>query len=83
MGSTVDTISFERACMYCRLGICFFWRKCDRILNEYFAIGLRAGILALFMDFGFGRRQIVSDESKKLTDGKWHEVRVARIGIDM
>ncbi|CAF3397563.1 unnamed protein product [Rotaria sp. Silwood1] len=51
-------------------------------LNEYFAIGLRAGILALFIDFGFGKRQIVSDESTKLADGKWHEVRVTRIGID-
>ncbi len=51
-------------------------------LNEYFAIGLRAGILALFIDFGFGKRQIVSDESTKLADGKWHEVRVARIGTD-
>jgi hypothetical protein len=51
-------------------------------LNEYFAIGLRAGILALFIDFGFGKRQIVSDESMKLADGKWHEVRVTRIGTD-
>ncbi|CAF3986081.1 unnamed protein product [Adineta steineri] len=51
-------------------------------LNEYFAIGLRAGILALFIDFGFGKRQIVSDESTKLADGKWHEVRVTRIGTD-
>ncbi len=51
-------------------------------LNEYFAIGLRAGILALFIDFGYGKRQIVSDESTKLADGKWHEVRVARIGTD-
>ncbi|CAF3683694.1 unnamed protein product [Rotaria sp. Silwood1] len=51
-------------------------------LNEYFAIGLRAGILTLFMDFGFGKRQIVSDESKKLTDGKWHEVRITKIGTD-
>ncbi|CAF1317126.1 unnamed protein product [Rotaria sordida] len=51
-------------------------------LNEYFAIGLRAGILTLFMDFGFGKRQIVSDESTKLADGKWHEVRVTRIGTD-
>jgi hypothetical protein len=51
-------------------------------LNEYFAIGLRAGILVLFIDFGFGKRQIVSDESTKLADGKWHEVRVTRIGTD-
>ncbi|CAF5205573.1 unnamed protein product, partial [Rotaria magnacalcarata] len=51
-------------------------------LNEYFAIGLRAGILALFIDFGFGKRQIVSNESIKLADGKWHEVRVTRIGTD-
>jgi hypothetical protein len=51
-------------------------------LNEYFAIGLRAGILALFIDFGFGKRLILSDESTKLADGKWHEVRVTRIGID-
>ena len=51
-------------------------------LNEYFVIGLRAGILALFMDFGYGKRLIVSDESTKLADGKWHEVRVTRIGID-
>lgn len=51
-------------------------------LNEYFAIGLRAGILALFIDFGFGKRQIVSDESTKLADGKWHEVRITRIGTD-
>ncbi len=51
-------------------------------LNEYFAIGLRAGILVLFVDFGFGKRQIVSDESTKLADGKWHEVRVTRIGTD-
>lgn len=51
-------------------------------LNEYFAIGLRAGILALFIDFGFGKRQVVSDESTKLADGKWHEVRVTRIGMD-
>jgi hypothetical protein len=51
-------------------------------LNEYFAIGLRGGILALFIDFGFGKRLIVSDESTKLTDGKWHEVRVTRIGVD-
>ncbi len=51
-------------------------------LNEYFAIGLRAGILALFIDFGFGKRIIVSDESTKLADGKWHEVRVTRIGMD-
>jgi hypothetical protein len=51
-------------------------------LNEYFAIGLRAGILALFIDFGYGKRQIVSDESTKLADGKWHEVRVTRIGTD-
>ena len=51
-------------------------------LNEYFAIGLRAGILALFVDFGHGRRQIVSDESMKLADGKWHEVRVTRMGTD-
>ncbi len=34
-------------------------------LDEYFAIGLRAGILALFIDFGYGKRQIVSDESTK------------------
>ncbi|CAF1594503.1 unnamed protein product [Adineta ricciae] len=51
-------------------------------LNEYFAIGLRAGILALYVDFGFGKRQVISDESTKLSDGKWHEVRVTRIGID-
>ena len=51
-------------------------------LNEYFAIGLRAGILAVFIDFGFGKRQIVSDESSKLADGKWHEVRVTRLGTD-
>ncbi|UJR36616.1 hypothetical protein I4U23_029336 [Adineta vaga] len=51
-------------------------------LNEYFAIGLRAGILALFIDFGFGKRQIVSDETTKLADGKWHEVRITRIGTD-
>jgi len=51
-------------------------------LNEYFAIGLRSGILALFIDFGFGKRQILSDETMKLADGKWHEVRVTRIGID-
>ncbi|CAF0933568.1 unnamed protein product [Adineta steineri] len=51
-------------------------------LNEYFAIGLRAGILVLFIDFGFGKRQIVSDESTKLSDGKWHEVRVTRLGTD-
>ena len=51
-------------------------------LNEYFAIGLRDGRLALFIDFGFGRRQILSDESTKLTDGKWHEVRVTRLGTD-
>ena len=51
-------------------------------LNEYFAIGLRAGVLAVFIDFGFGKRQIVSDESTKLADGKWHEVRVTRLGTD-
>ena len=51
-------------------------------LNEYFAIGLRAGILTLFVDFGFGKRQILSDESMKLADGKWHEVRVTRLGLD-
>ena len=51
-------------------------------LNEYFAIGLRAGIVALFIDFGFGKRQILSDETRKLADGKWHEVRVTRIRID-
>ncbi|CAF1105454.1 unnamed protein product [Rotaria magnacalcarata] len=51
-------------------------------LNEYFAIGLRAGILTLFIDFGYGKRQIVSDESTKLADGRWHEVRVARFGTD-
>ena len=51
-------------------------------LNEYFAIGLRAGILALYIDFGFGKRQVVSDASTKLADGKWHEVRVTRIGTD-
>lgn len=51
-------------------------------LNEYFAIGLRAGILALYVDFGFGKRLIISDESTKLADGKWHEVRVTRIGTD-
>lgn len=51
-------------------------------LNEYFAIGLRDGILALFIDFGFGKRQIVSDQSTRLADGKWHEVRVTRIGTD-
>lgn len=51
-------------------------------LNEYFAIGLRNGILTLFIDFGYGKRQIVSDESTKLADGRWHEVRVTRIGTD-
>ena len=51
-------------------------------LNEYFAIGLRAGILAVFIDFGSGKRQIVSAESNKLADGKWHEVRVTRLGTD-
>ena len=51
-------------------------------LNEYFAIGLRAGILTLFIDFGFGKRQIISDESMKLADGRWHEVRVTRIGTE-
>ena len=51
-------------------------------LNEYFAIGLRAGILALYIDFGFGKRLIVSDESTKLADGQWHEVRVTKIGTD-
>lgn len=50
--------------------------------NEYFAIALRNGILTLFIDFGYGRRQIVSDETTKLADGKWHEVRVTRIGTD-
>ena len=51
-------------------------------LNEYFAVGLRAGILVLFIDLGFGKRHIVSDESMKLADGKWHEVRVTRLGTD-
>lgn len=51
-------------------------------LNEYFAIGLRDGVLAVFIDFGFGKREVVSDESMKLSDGKWHEVRVTRIGTD-
>ena len=51
-------------------------------LNEYFAIGLRAGILTLFIDFGYGKRQITSNEYTKLADGKWHEVRVTRISID-
>ncbi|CAF3712480.1 unnamed protein product [Rotaria socialis] len=51
-------------------------------LNEYFAIGLRAGILTLLIDFGYGKRQIVSDESTKLADGRWHEVRVTRISTD-
>lgn len=50
--------------------------------KEYFVIGLQAGNLVLFIDFAFGKRKIVTDHTIKLTDGKWHEVQVHRVGLD-